>query len=217
MCCRQETYLHRLRIILLLVPLILLALISQKMIINNRHDHFLKADPAMNEIKPAAIHFNSYIFLRRKSIILGCSAQKLNLLQIIGIRILHHDGIASAVLHNTIDKSGLVDFVILGQWTIGIEETMICGKQNMRCPEIITDDLRQVLQFLYCVIAGREHHRIGCMACLINSIMIDIHNIHSLYHCASVSPLRIYQIFIFYCHAVRLLRLQDPIPVSGIR
>ena len=216
MCCRQEAHLHRLCIILLLIPLILLTLISQKMIINDRHDHFLKTDPAMNKIKPAAVHLNSYIFLRRKSIILGCSAQKLNLLQIIGIRILHHDGIASAVLHNTIDKSGFINLVILSQRTIGIEETMICGKQNMRCPEIIADDLRQVLQFLNRIIAGRKHHRIGCMACLINRIMIDIHNIHSLYHCASVSPLRIYQIFVFYCHAVRLLRFQDPISVSGI-
>ena len=171
----------------------------------------------MNEIKPAAIHFNSYIFLRRKSIILGCSTQKLNLLQIIGIRILHHDGITSAVLHNTIDKSGLVDFVILSQRTIGIKESMIRREQDMCRSKIIADDLRQVLQFLNRIITGREHHRIGCVTCLIYRIMIDIHNIHSLYHCTSVSPFRIYQIFIFYCHAVRLLRLQDPIPVSGIR
>ena len=117
---REQADLHRLRVVLALVLLIFFRLISQEVVLDHRHNHFLQADAAVHEVQSGSGHLDANILSRRKTAVLCVALKELDLLQVIRIGILHHDGKAPAVFHDPVNKPGLVHLVILVEGTVGI-------------------------------------------------------------------------------------------------
>ena len=185
------------------------------MIFDHRNRHFLQADTAMHKIQPATIHLDANTFPWSKSSVFRFSVQEFYRKQILRIRLLLHDCIASAIFHFHIMEAGFIHFVILGQRTVSVQEAMICRNQNVRPAEVIDDNAHHILQFTDSPIACREHRGVRCMACFVNGIMVDIDYIHPLDQCRTLCTFHPDDVLILQRHAGRIYTFQDLIPVRA--
>lgn len=71
--------------------------------------------------------------------------------------IFHHDSKASDVFHDAIHETGFVRLAILVQRTVGVQEAVIGGDEDIGSTELVCNDAHHVFQLIDCLATGSEN------------------------------------------------------------
>ena len=74
--CRQKMNSHRHGVELASVALVFLAIVAKEVVFDDRYDHLLKADTAVDEIQTAALHLDANTFSRCEAFIIGIAVEE---------------------------------------------------------------------------------------------------------------------------------------------
>ena len=92
---------------------------------------------------------------------------------------------------------------------------MIGRNQNICPAELVDDNPDRVFHFRDCLFTGGKNGAVGNMAGLVYLIMINIHDLHTLYKRGPFQTFHPDQIVVLQSHACLIRRFQNFFPASG--
>ena len=100
----------------------------------------------------------------------------------------------------------LAQFIAFGQRTVCVEETVICGDENVCTLHIVDDNTKNVGNLLHSVFASLKHLFLGWSFVTngINRVVVDIHNFFAAHKLTALGTFHVQNVRVLDCHTVHV-------------
>lgn len=146
--------------------------------LDNRHNSLLQRNTAVNIVHATTLFLYADIVHRCETDEITAKMRHWDHQHMFCSASTFCQNISAIQLSNVSVNKALFRFVVFLQRFIRIQESMICGNQNVRAAHIVYNQAHQILKFQNCLIAGIEYLVFCCcfIADCINSVVININN-----------------------------------------